>query len=100
MNEKKLKKILKDAVTNKKLKTGSKEVLQFVKGTNLILTSSSLPISTFDKIKKISEEGNIPLYQYPGNSVLLGRLCNLSYRTSIISLKNVSEEDVNNILTT
>lgn len=100
MNEKKLKKILKDAVTNKKLKTGSKEVLQFVKGTNLILTSSSLPISTLDKIKKISEEGNIPLYQYPGNSVLLGRLCNLSYRTSIISLKNVSEEDVNSILTT
>ena len=33
MNEKKLKKILKDAVTNKKLKTGSKEVLQFIKGT-------------------------------------------------------------------
>jgi large subunit ribosomal protein L30e len=100
MNEKKLKKILKDAVTNKKLKTGSKEVLQFIKGTNLILTSSSLPVSILDKVKKMSEEGNISLYQYPGNSVLLGRLCSLSYRTSIVSLKNVSEDEINSILTT
>ncbi len=100
MNEKKLKKILKDAVTNKKLKTGSKEVLQFIKGTNLILTSSSLPVSVLDKVKKMSEEGNIPLYQYPGNSVLLGRLCSLSYRTSIVSLKNASEDEINSILTT
>jgi large subunit ribosomal protein L30e len=100
MNEKKLKKILKDAVTNKKLKTGSKEVLQFIKGTNLILTSISLPVSILDKVKKMSEEGNISLYQYPGNSVLLGRLCSLSYRTSIVSLKNVSEDEINSILTT
>ncbi|MDQ6723804.1 MAG: ribosomal L7Ae/L30e/S12e/Gadd45 family protein [Thermoproteota archaeon] len=98
MNEKKLKKILKDAVTNKKLKTGSKEVLQFIKGTNLILTSTSLPVSTSDKVKKLSEENNIPLYNYPGNSVLLGRLCSLSYRASIVSLKNISEEDRDSIL--
>ena len=32
MNEKKLKKILKDAVTEKKIKTGTKEVLQYIKG--------------------------------------------------------------------
>ncbi len=98
MNEKKLKKILKDAITNKKLKTGAKEVLQFIKGTNLILISTSLPGPTMDKVKKLSEEGNIPLYQYPGNSVLLGRLCSLSYRTSVVSLKNISEEDVNSVL--
>jgi large subunit ribosomal protein L30e len=99
MNEKKLKKILKDAGTNKKLKTGSKEVLQSIKGTSLILTSGSLPIPMLDKVKKMSEEGKIPLYQYHGNSVQLGRLCSLSYRTSIISLKNVSEDEVNSILT-
>jgi hypothetical protein len=52
MNEKKLKKILKDAGTNKKLKTGSKEVLQSIKGTSLILTSGSLPIPMLDKVKK------------------------------------------------
>jgi large subunit ribosomal protein L30e len=99
MNEKKLKKILKEAVTNDKIKTGTKEVFQYIKGTNLILTSTSLPDHSLEKAKKISEDSNISLYNFPGNSTLLGRLCGLSYRTSIISLKNVSEDDVKSILT-
>jgi len=98
MNDKKLKKILKDASENKKLKTGAKEVQQSIKGTSLILTSNSLPESTADKIKKISTENNIPLFRYPGNSVNLGRACSLAYRTSIISLKNISEDEIASIL--
>ena len=100
MNEKKLKKILKDAATEKKIKNGTKEVLQYIKGTNLILYSNNLPVQTLDKIKKISEASNIPLYQHPGNSISLGRLCSLSYGTSMVSLKNVPEEEVNSILGT
>ena len=98
MNDKKLKKILKDASENKKLKTGAKEVQQSIKGTSLILASNSLPGSTADKIKKISTENNIPLFNYPGNSVNLGRVCSLAYRTSIISLKNISEDEIASIL--
>jgi large subunit ribosomal protein L30e len=98
MNDKKLKKILKDALENKKIKTGAKEVQQSIKGTSLILVSSSLPESTTDKIKKLSAENNIPVYKYPGNSTNLGRACNLTYRTSIISLKNISEDEVALIL--
>jgi len=98
MNDKKLKKILKDALENKKLKTGAKEVQQSIKGTSLILASNSLPGSTADKIKKISTENNIPLFNYPGNSVNLGRVCSLAYRTSIISLKNISEDEIASIL--
>ncbi len=98
MNEKKLRKVLKESVTNDKIRTGTKEVFQYMKGTNLILTSTSLPDGSLEKVKKLSEESNISLYNFPGNSTLLGRLCGLSYRTSIVSLKNVSEEDVNSIL--
>jgi large subunit ribosomal protein L30e len=98
MNEKKLKKILKESMENKKVKIGAKEVQQSIKGTNLILTSNSLPTLTAEKIKKLSEESNIPLIQYPGNSFLLGRLCNLSYRTSVVSIKSISENDIHSIL--
>jgi large subunit ribosomal protein L30e len=98
MNDKKLKKILKDALENKKLKTGAKEVLQSIKGTSLILASTSLPESTADKIEKISTENNIPIYRFPGNSVNLGRACNLTYRTSVISVKNIHEDEVASIL--
>jgi large subunit ribosomal protein L30e len=99
MNEKKLKKILKDSLENKKLKIGAKEVQKSIKGTNLILASNSLPSLTADKIRKLSEESNIPLIQYPGNSFSLGRLCNLSYRASVVSIKSISENDINSILT-
>lgn len=98
MNEKKLKKMLKDAAENKKLKVGTKEVQKSIKGTNLILTSDSLPVTTADKIRKLSEESNIPIIQYPGNSALLGRLCNLSYRVSVVSLKSISESELSSIL--
>jgi ribosomal protein L7Ae-like RNA K-turn-binding protein len=98
MNDKKLKKVLKDALENKKLKTGAKEVQQAIKGTSLILTSNSLSESTADKIEKISVENNIPIYKYPGNSANLGRACNLTYRASIISLKHISEDEVASIL--
>ena len=38
MNEKKLRKVLKDSVTNDKIRTGTKEVFQNIKVNNLILT--------------------------------------------------------------
>jgi large subunit ribosomal protein L30e len=98
MNEKKLKKVLKEAVANDKIKTGTKEVFQYIKGTNLLLTSTSLPGHSLEKAKKLSEDSNISLYDFPGNSTLLGRLCGLSYRTSIVSIKGVSEDDVKSIL--
>ena len=95
MNEKKLRKVLKDAVANDKIRTGTKEVFQYIKGTNLILTSTSLPVDSLERVRKLSEESNISLYSFPGNSTLVGRLCGLTYRTGVVSLKNVSEEDVN-----
>ncbi len=98
MNEKRLQKVLRDAVADNKLRVGSKEVLQYIKGTKLIVLSNSLTTGIIDKIKKTAEESNIPIYNYPGNSILLGRLCNLSFRTSVVSLRNISDEDVNAIL--
>lgn len=98
MNEKKLGKILREAVSSNKLKTGGKEVLQYIKGTKLIILSNSLSLDTTEKIKKSAEENGVPLFNYPGNSIMLGRLCNLSYGTSIVSLKNVTEEEVSSVL--
>ena len=54
MNEKKLAKILKEGVKNNKIKTGYKEVLQYIKGTKLIVLSKTLTHEKEEKIKKIS----------------------------------------------
>lgn len=97
MNEKKLGKILKDASNDNKLKTGLKEVLQYIKGTRLLVLSKSLSSESEEKLRKIAEEGNIPIIGYPGNSVTLGRLCNLSYGTSVISLKSITDEEIKEV---
>ena len=94
MNEKKLAKFLKEGVKNNKIKTGYKEVLQYIKGTKLIVLSKTLTPEKEEKIKKSAEESDISVIHYPGNSVLLGRLCSLSYGTSVVSLKNVSDEEI------
>lgn len=97
MNEKKLAKALKEAAVNNKLKTGFKEVMQYIKGTKLIVLSSSLTPDSETRLKKVAEENNIEVIKYSGNSVLLGRLCSLSYGTSVVSLKNVSDEEISEL---
>lgn len=97
MNEKKLGKVLKDAANSNKLKTGFKEVLQYIKGTRLLVVSKSLPEDSLEKLRKIAEESKVDIINYPGNSVSLGRLCSLSYGTSVVSLKNVTDEEINEI---
>ncbi|MDQ2684296.1 MAG: ribosomal L7Ae/L30e/S12e/Gadd45 family protein [Thermoproteota archaeon] len=97
MNEKKLAKVLKEAATNNKLKTGFKEVMQYIKGTKLIIVSNSLPVESETKLKQIASESGIEVIRYSGNSVLLGRLCSVSYGTSVVSLKNVSEDEISEL---
>jgi large subunit ribosomal protein L30e len=97
MNEKKLAKILKEAAVSNRLKTGFKEVMQYIKGTKLIVLSSSLPLDSEKQLKKMAEESGIEVIKYSGNSVLLGRLCSVSYGTSVVSLKNVSDEDISEL---
>jgi len=97
MNEKKLAKTLKEAAVSNKLKTGFKEVMQYIKGTKLIVLSSSLPPDSELQLMKIAEESGIEVIKYPGNSVLLGRLCSVSYGTSVVSLKNVSDEEISQL---
>jgi len=98
MNEKKLGKVLKDAAHGNKLKTGFKEVLQYIKGTKLLIVSKSLPKDSEEKLRKIAEDGKVAIIDYPGNSISLGRLCSLSYGTSVVSLKNVTDEEINEII--
>lgn len=98
MNEKKLAKILKEGVKNNKIKTGYKEVLQYIKGTKLIILSKTLTTEKEENIKKSAGESAISIISYPGNSVTLGRLCGLSYGTSVVSLKNVSDEEVKELI--
>jgi ribosomal protein L30E len=97
---KNLEKIIKEAKSSNKYKEGIKEVKSNIKGSKLIIISTSLNNDDKLFLEKTSAEYKVPIYYYDDNSLKLGRLFNRPYRISTVALKSVSEEDVNTLLET
>ena len=95
-----LEKVVKNAVTENKYKSGAKEVLQSMKGSKLVIMSTSLGLDERLKLEKQANSFNIPIYRFEGNSVQLGKLCNKPFRISIISIKSGSNEEITSIIST
>jgi large subunit ribosomal protein L30e len=93
-----LEKIIKNAIAENKYKSGTKEVLQSMKGSKLIVMSKSLARNDGLKLEEEAKSSNIPIYWFQGNSVQLGKLCNKPFRISILSLKSGSDEEISSII--
>jgi large subunit ribosomal protein L30e len=96
---KNLEKTIKEAISSKKCKIGTREVMGSIKGSKLIVLSSSLIDDDKSKILEEANAANVPTLQYDGNSVQLGRLCNKTFRISTISLKTGNDNDIQQLLT-
>lgn len=92
-----LEKVIKDALTSDKYKSGVKEVLQSAKGSKLIIASKSLAAADRTRLEEQAKSANISIYEYPGTSVQLGKLCNRPFRITAIALKTGSTEEINTI---
>ena len=97
---KNLEKIIKEAKSSNKYKEGIKEVKSNIKGTKLIIVSTSVNNADKQSLEKSSKEYKVPIYYYGENSIKLGRLFNKPYRISTVVLKGVSEEDISALLET
>ena len=95
---KNLEKIIKEAKSSNKYKEGVKEVRSNVKGSKLIIVSTSLSNTNRQFIEEHCQELKVPIYYYGDNSIKLGRLFNRPYRISTIALKSVADEDVSALL--
>jgi large subunit ribosomal protein L30e len=93
-----LEKVVKSAIAEKKYKSGTKEVLQSIRGSKLIIISKSISEDDRKKLEKQAKSLNVPVYFFQGNSVQLGKLCNKTFRISIVSLKSGSNEDIRSII--
>ena len=93
-----LEKVIKEAVASDKYKSGVKEVLQSVKGSKLIILSNTVPSPDRSKIEEQAKSANVALYDYPGTSVQLGKMCNKPFRINAIAIKSGSSEEINSIL--
>jgi len=93
-----LEKALKEAMKEKKRILGSKEVLNSIKDSKLVVLSQSAPKITADKILENAKKEKISTLQFEGSSVALGRLCGLQFRVSTISLTSLSDANIKSII--
>jgi large subunit ribosomal protein L30e len=93
-----LEKALKDAMKEKKSILGSKQVLNSINNSKLVVLSQSAPKETADKILENAKKDKISTLQFEGSSVALGRLCGLQFRVSTISLTSLSDANIKSII--
>ena len=93
-----LEKSLRDARKEDKLTMGAKQVLNSVKNSKLIILSQSIKKEMLEKIESDAKKEKIPLVNFQGTSVALGRLCGLQFRISTISFTSITDANIKSIL--
>ena len=93
-----LEKSLKDALKEDKLTMGSNQVLNSIKNSKLLVLSQSVKKEMFEKIESDAKKEKIPLVNFQGTSVALGRLCGLQFRISTISFTSITDANIKTIL--
>jgi len=93
-----LEKSLKDALKEEKLTLGTKQVLNSIKNSKLLVLSQSVKKEMFEKIESDAKKEKIPLVNFQGTSVALGRLCGLQFRISTISFTSITDANIKTIL--
>ena len=93
-----LEKSLKDARKEDRLTMGSKQVLNSLKNSKLIVLSQSVKKEMFEKIESDAKKEKVPLVNFQGTSVALGRLCGLQFRISTISFTSIDDANIKSIL--
>ena len=93
-----LEKSLRDARKEDTLTMGTKQVLNSLKNSKLIVLSRSVKKETLEQIESDAKKEKIPLVNFQGTSVALGRLCGLQFRISTISFTSIDDASIKSIL--
>jgi len=93
-----LEKSLRDARKEDKLTMGTKQVLSSIKNSKLIVLSQSIKKEMVEQIESDAKKEKIPLVNFRGTSVALGRLCGLQFRISTISFTSIDDASIKSIL--
>lgn len=93
-----LEKALKDSVKEDKVTMGSKQVINSIKNSKLIVLSKSAQKDVFEKIQEDAKKEKVPLVNFQGTSVALGKLCGLQFRISTLSFTSLSDANIKSIL--
>ena len=88
IEKKRLGQILLDAIKEDKAVIGTKNVLQYMKGTKFVIFSTFLGQELKNKIVNACKASSIPFLEYDGSSSELGKLFNKPFVISAIAVKS------------
>ena len=92
-----LEKTLKDAVKENQCILGTKQVLNSISKSKLIVLSRSVQTEIRDKIESDAKKSKITTLTFNDTSVNLGKLCGLQFRVSTLSLPEISDSDITSL---
>ena len=98
MDKKNLEKILKAVFKKGKVIIGTKQVSKSIKGSKLIICSSSLPEIYHSKILNSCKSLSIPCLEYEGTSLDLAKICGKLFPISVLSIKSTNEIELSSIV--
>ena len=93
-----LEKSLKDALKEDNLTMGTKQVLNSIQNSKLVVLSQSVEKEMIEKIESNTKKEKTPLVNFQGTSVALGKLCGLQFRISTISFTSITDANIKSIL--
>ena len=91
--QKVLEKTLKDAIKEKQCILGTKQVLNSISKSKLVVLSKSIQTETREKIESDAKKSKIPTLTFNDTSVSLGKLCGVQFRVSTLSLPQISDSE-------
>ncbi len=93
-----LEKVIKDAVEDGKCSFGTRQAINTIKNSKLIVISHSVKGRMLEMIQEVSKTSKVPTLNYYGSSVDLGRLCGVQFRISALSLRTLSDTNLKSII--
>lgn len=93
-----LEKALKDSIKENSVTMGSKQVINSIKNSKLVVLSKSVQQDVSEKIQENAKKEKVPLVNFQGTSVALGKLCGLQFRISTLSFTSLSDANIKSIL--
>lgn len=98
VDEKTLTKILASIAKTGKYVAGYKEVAKSVKGSKVVITSSSLDDAEIKNLQQICNTSSVPFLQVPQTSVGLGKALGKQFRVSALAIKSHGDANLSPIL--
>jgi len=95
--QKLLEKTLKDAIKDNQCILGTKQVLNSLSKSKLVILSKSIKTEYRKKLESDAKKSKIPTLEFNDTSVNLGKLCGVQFRVSTLSLPQISTSDVTSL---